>query len=201
MEFLMTHLLGTLILYKYSALFVITVIEGPFITMLAGYIASQGMISLAIAYPLIVVADLCSDSLFYALGYWGQLHIVKRFTRFAKVSIPTSDRMHSLFHRHTIRTLFLAKVTHAAGMPFLVAAGLAKVRYRKFLYANFLATIPKSMTFILIGYYYGKTFNTISQYLNYGTWAVLGLMMVTVFIYIIVGRRMYKKMLDGKSPS
>jgi len=195
MEFLMSHLLGTFLLYKYSALFVITVIEGPFITMFAGYISSQGLVSFAIAYPLIVVADLCSDSLFYALGYWGRLRIVKRFTQFAKVSVPTTDRMHSLFHRHTIKTLFIAKITHAAGMPFLVAAGVAKVKYRRFLFANFLATLPKSLTFFFIGYYYGKALNTISQYLSYGTWAVLGLMMLTVIIYIFVGRRMYKKML------
>jgi membrane protein DedA with SNARE-associated domain len=195
MEFLMAHLLGTFLLYKYSALFVITIIEGPFITMFAGYIASQGMISLAIAYPLIVVGDLCSDSLFYALGYWGHFRIVKRFTSFAKISVPTSQRMDSLFHRHTIKTLFIAKITHAAGMPFLVAAGLAKVRYRKFLFANFLATLPKSMTFILIGYYYGEALNTISQYLVFGTWIVLGLMALTVLIYVFVGRFMYKKML------
>jgi membrane protein DedA with SNARE-associated domain len=201
MPLLTTSLLSTFLLYKYSALFVITVIEGPLITMLVGYFASQGLISLALAYPLIVIADLCSDSFFYALGRGGHLRIVRRFSEFIRVSIPSGEMMHALFHKNTIKTLFLAKITHAAGMPFLIGAGLAKVKYKKFLFANFLATIPKSMTFILVGYYYGQAANQISKYLVYSTWVVLALMMTTVFAYILIGRHLYKKMLDGKHPA
>jgi membrane protein DedA with SNARE-associated domain len=198
MDIVSASLLAHFLLYKYTALFFITVVEGPLITMVAGYLASQGMINFAWAYVLIVIADLLGDSMYYGLGYWSRLRIVTRFSRFAKVSIPTAKKMESLFQKHAVRTMLIAKLTHAAGMPFLVGAGLAKIDFKKFLLANAIATFPKSLTFLLIGYYYGEATVSISRYLEYSTWIAVILMAVTVFVYILVGRIMYKKMLKNK---
>lgn len=178
---------------KYGLLFLITVVEGPIIMMAAGYAASLGFISFPIAYLLVVLADLTGDSIFYSIGYYGRDNGFGRLAKWVKIPTATSEKIKTLFHRHYAKTLILAKITHAAGMPFLVGAGLARIDYRKFLLFNFIATLPKAFAFLLVGYYFGAVAATIDRTLKYGTWITFGLIAVFLVAYLWIGRHFYQK--------
>ena len=47
------------------------IVEGPLVTILAGFLASLGQFNLLICYPLIVVGDVIGDVFMYAQGRWG----------------------------------------------------------------------------------------------------------------------------------
>ena len=78
----MEHILLLLTQYKYLLLFPIVVIEGPFITMISGFLMSTGVFNFFIAYPLIVLADLTGDAIFYCLGRWSGKSLLKFTARF-----------------------------------------------------------------------------------------------------------------------
>lgn len=183
---------------KYGLLFLITVVEGPLIMMAAGYAASLNFISFPIAYAFVVVADLVGDSIFYSIGYFGRDNGFGRLARWIKIPPSTAENMKGMFHRHYGKTLILAKITHAAGMPFLVGAGLARIDYRRFILFNFLATLPKALAFLTIGYYFGAAAATIDRYLKYGTWITLALIALMFIAYLSIGRIYYKKL--AKTP-
>jgi membrane protein DedA with SNARE-associated domain len=52
--FSLIQVIGWLVHYKYVVLFPIMVVEGPIITVLAGFLASLGSLNLLAAYSIVV---------------------------------------------------------------------------------------------------------------------------------------------------
>ena len=48
--------------------------------------------------------------------------------------------------------------TQALGSPILVAAGIAKAPFGKYILYNTLGSLPKVILFQVIGYYFGKSY-------------------------------------------
>jgi membrane protein DedA with SNARE-associated domain len=75
--------------------------------------------------------------------------------------------------------LFFGKLSHAVGGIILFAAGSAEIPLKEFLWFNFLATLPKSLILIAVGYYFGSTVSNFKKYLDF---TVLGLFVLTVVL-------------------
>lgn len=182
--------------YKYLLLFPIVVFEGPIITVIAGFLSSLGYLNIFIAYGVVVVGDIAGDIMYYALGYYGRERFVNRWGRFFGITSERVERLEKYFEKHTGKTLILVKLSQGIGAVVLVAAGIAKVPFRKFVWYNFIPTLPKSLILILIGYYSGESYVKISSYLDY---AAIGTVIVTVIFIVIyfIMRKLSKKYVDG----
>ena len=174
--------------YKYLFLFPIVVIEGPIITVIAGLLVSLGHLNVFIAYPLIVFADVVGDSLYYIIGYYGRIKFIERWGRFLGITKERVKKLENLFVSHTGKTLAIGKLTHAAGAVVLVAAGVARVPYWQFVWYNFLPTIPKSLAFLLVGYYFGKAYQQIDNYFNDIVLVLFVIFVLAVIVYILIKR-------------
>ncbi len=78
------HIIRFLIRYKYQVLFPITVIEGPIITIVSGFLVSRGYLSFASTLFVVLSGDLLSDSFLYGVGKFGRTIIQK--IAFLKIS-------------------------------------------------------------------------------------------------------------------
>jgi len=185
MIFSFTTIIQWLLTYKYFILFPVVVVEGPIATIIAGFLASIGHLNLYIAYGLIIVADVVGDSIYYALGRWGT-RFVERWGHYIGLTIERVKKIELHYTHHAGKTLILGKLAHSIEIPFLVFAGIAKVSYRKFLLYVFIPSIPKSLLFILIGYYFGRAFDEINRYLSYTAFIMLAAAIVLVIIYFII---------------
>ncbi|MFH0804797.1 MAG: DedA family protein [Patescibacteria group bacterium] len=183
-----------LIQYGYFVLFPIMVIEGPIITVIAGFLSSVGALNPFIAYAVVVAGDLAGDSIYYFLGRSGRYTSIERWGRFLGITPARVARLETHFGSHTGKTLIAGKLTHAVGSVILTAAGVARVPYRRFLWYNFLATIPKSLVFLLIGFYFGSAIARINRFLTFGTLAMIALLALTVLGYAAMQR--WAKKLD-----
>lgn len=83
-----------------------------------------------------------------------------------------------------MRVLILGKLTHAAGFAALIGAGAARMRFGPFLLANLLASIPKSLVFITIGYLFGEAHEAIGQWLTISSAVVLALVAGGAMIWL-----------------
>lgn len=181
-----------LIAHKYLLLFPFTVIEGPIVTIIAGFLSSLGYLNAFIAYGIIVIGDIVGDCLYYALGYYGGQKFVGRWGRFLRITQENVESLEEHFKNHSGKTLIIGKFTHAVGAVVLVAAGMAKMPLWKFIWYNFIATLPKSLILLLIGFYFGETYNRISKYLDYTAIGTISLAVIFIVIYFIV-RKASKK--------
>ena len=70
-----------------------------------------------------------------------------------------------------------------------MAAGIANVKILDFFLFNLIATIPKSLFFLLLGYYFGQAYVKLNKYLNYVSIGIL-----VIAILVIIGFYVYKRM-------
>lgn len=183
---------------KYGLIFLLTIIEGPLVAMIAGLFASLGFINLIVAYLVILAGDLVSDSLYYSIGFWGREKWIKKYGRFVLLDRAKLHKFETLVRYHAAKVLVIGKLTHLAGVPILLAAGLAKIPYKKFIWYDMLATLPKSLAFLLLGFYFGGLAGAIGSYLEYGTLIIGGLLALIFAGYLLAGKYLEKKLSDNK---
>lgn len=185
------HILFLLGTYQYLFLFPLVVVEGPIATVLAGFLASVGQLNLLLTYGVIVVADVTGDSLYYAFGRYGGRKFIERWGRFVGIKMQAVERMEKHFKQHAGKTLVIGKVTHAVGAVVLVAGGIAKVPFWKFVWYNLLPTIPKSLLLLLLGFYFGQAYAKINTYLDNAAIGIVLLTIVFVVVYVVAQRVIY----------
>lgn len=191
MVFSLTQVMGWLVYYKYAVLFPIMVVEGPIITVIAGFLSSLGHLNLLTAYSIVVLGDIVGDSLYYMAGRWGRTYLFRRWGRYVGVTIEGIIQFQEYLTKHPAKTRVVAKLSHVVGVPVIVAAGMANIPYWKFLGSIFLATVPKSLLLIMIGFYFGQGYAKIAKYLDYTTLGMIVLMTFVILFYPIAKRRVH----------
>lgn len=144
--------------YGYWALFVLSLFEGPLVTVFAAALAAQGLLNVAVIYGVVVAGDLVGDLGFYVAGRWllgpWARHGGMRRHRFADRIAALRDKLHA----QAGRILLFGKLTHSAGFAILLAAGAARIRLITYVFYNLLGTLPKAALLMAIGYYYGRLY-------------------------------------------
>lgn len=186
MIFSLALILQWLLRYKYFVFFPMMILEGPIVTIIAGFLSSLGYLNPFLIYGLAVLGDLVGDSLYYALGRYGRDRFIQRWGHYIGLHPERIEHLEKHFKRHGGKTLILGKWSHAFTAPGLVAAGVAKMDFRKYLGFNALSTLPKSFLFLLIGIYFGRAYVQINNYLIYTTFIMIALAALLVFVYLII---------------
>lgn len=174
-ELVRTH--GLLLLVPLS------VLEGPIVTVIAGYLASLGLLSLGGALAVVVAGDLVGDTLLYLAGRKGIKRIPLRWRNRLGLKPERVATLGAHFDLHGGRTLVLGKITHSAGAAILVAAGMARMPYAAFLMWNLLATLPKSAAFLALGYGFGAAYAQIDTWILRASVLLLGMLLLAGVVW------------------
>jgi membrane protein DedA with SNARE-associated domain len=185
MIFTFSKILELLAHYKYFILFPISIIEGPIVSVLAGLLASLGKLNFYLAWAILVMGDMAGDLIYYAIGHWGRKSFFDRYGHYIGV---TTDRLvwaEGFFGRHSKKTLLFGKWTQTFGMPILIAAGVVGQNIWEFIWVNFLATIPKSLLFLSIGFYFGSFYARVNNYYNDFIFISVILALLALMVYFV----------------
>ncbi|QYZ69773.1 DedA family protein [Neotabrizicola shimadae] len=150
------------------------IVEGPIVTIVAGWLAKLGLIPVWGAIAALVIADLIGDSILYLIGRRGVARLPERWRRRLGLTDARLAQVAEHFRRHGPRTLVLGKLTHTAGALVLVTAGSARMPVLPFLWWNLLATIPKTAVFFLIGWLFGAALPDVENALFWAAILLLG---------------------------
>ncbi|HLD22258.1 MAG TPA: alpha/beta fold hydrolase [Patescibacteria group bacterium] len=197
MIFSFEQIIPWLLHYKYIVLFPLMIIEGPIVTIIVGFLSSLGYFHLSVVYGVIIIGDLVGDSLYYVFGRWGKETLIQRWGKYIGITEERVVYLEKHFENHSGKTLLFGKLAHGVGGAVLAAAGVAKTPYTRFLWYNFLGTIPKSLLLLLIGYYFGRTYVQLNTYLDYT--AIMSVLLTVVFLLLyFVMMRVGKKQENNK---
>lgn len=164
--------------YSYLVLFPLAVIEGPIVTIIAGFLVSLGFMDWLPTYFTIIAGDLTGDMLYYSAGRWWLKNIYLRVLKFFNIKIKLYDKLKEALKKNKGPFLFFGKLSHAVGGLILFAAGDSGIPVKDYLWFNFLATLPKSLILLGVGFYFGSTVSSFRRALDF---TVLGLFILTAF--------------------
>ena len=167
--------------WNYVILAVLVAVEGPIATLLGAAAASAGLLHIKYVFFAASAGNLTADTLWYSLGYAGKLEWLLHYGRWFGVRRRHLERLQDGMHNHAPKILLLAKLTAGFVIPSLIAAGLAKVPWKKWF--PFIATGEMIWTgsLVLIGYYATETIKQIEHDVRY-----VGLTASILFILMIL---------------
>lgn len=157
--------LHTLQTHGLLLLFPLAILEGPIVTVIAAYVARLGYMNIVAVYVVVVIADLVGDAVFYYVGRASHGAVLVRWGPRLGLNDKRRAVFEQHFREHGGRTVLIGKLTHSAGLAILLAAGAFHVPFPKFLWFNFLGTVPKSLFFAIVGYTLGYAYAEIDSYI------------------------------------
>ncbi len=158
---------GLLLSWRYLALFPLLIIEGFFVTIIAGFLVSTGSLSFYLTLIVVVLGDIASDMFYYSLGHRSSSLIKTKWGKMLGLRPERLKRLESLYRKHGGKILIVAKLTNTVSLAAVVAAGLITMPFRRFISFSIVAAIPKAMMLLLVGYYFGHAYTDVSRVVEY----------------------------------
>jgi membrane protein DedA with SNARE-associated domain len=175
------------LVHGYWLMLIAMIIEGPIVTSAAAFATVSGYFNLYYIFILSLLGDLIGDIVYYAMGYWGRMKLVERFGHKFGLSKERLEKIDGLLNNHPIKTLTAIKLNPLTPLPGLMLVGASKMPLKKYVVISLAVTMPKSILFIVMGYYFGNLYDVIAYYGNFGF--AIALIVVLGFVAL----RIYRK--------
>jgi membrane protein DedA with SNARE-associated domain len=143
-----------LTVYGSALILPLSVIEGPVVAALTGFLSAQGYFSWYTAICLLLGGDLVGDLLYYWLGRGGAAALAVLGRRFG-LRRQVSPSVQRGLRENASKMLLIGKWTHSIGFVVLIGSGMLRVPLPQFVTVNFLAAIPKVGLLFGFGYFAG----------------------------------------------
>ncbi len=164
----LAQIIGLLETGGYILLFPIAIMEGPIVSVIAGFLVSLGIFNLFIVYAIIVVGDILGDAFWYLLGrYGGHWKYTQPIKNFFKLTPERIEQTRERFHTHRYKMMMASKLIHGVGSAGLFTAGLVRVPYMTFASTCLVVTLAQAAFFVGLGYFFGEAYEVIGRYLDY----------------------------------
>ncbi|MFQ5577788.1 MAG: DedA family protein, partial [Anaerolineae bacterium] len=135
-----------------------------------------------------MLAGVLADSFWYYLGYFGREQVIARWGRYINVDLATIGKMERvLFGEQANRVIFSAKLTSALIIPTLIAAGLAKMGWRRVMRAMVMAQVLWTLGLTVVGFIAADSFMLISRKVEHFGWLAGG-----AIALLFAGRIVYR---------
>lgn len=174
--------------YGYWITLPLMIIEGPIVTIVATFMATQGIFNVWVVLVLSIIGDIAGDVLLYWMGrIWG-MTFVQKIGKYMGITEKLVLKMEHFFERHGGKTVFSVKSTTGLCWATWVAAGIVKMNFGRFVWYSFLGGIVWSSFLVFMGYFFGELYEQIVEYIKFAGWIIFG-----IAALVIVVINVYKK--------
>jgi membrane protein DedA with SNARE-associated domain/rhodanese-related sulfurtransferase len=166
----------------------------------AGTLSSAHKFHVAYAIPVIMLACLISDSMWYLLGKRYGRKVLNLLCRFSLESDTCVSKTQGPMGRRGAVTLLFAKFVPGLSTMAAPIAGQAKMRYAKFAAYDMTGTLIWAGAWLFAGRFFGdlaKRSNDFFSMLGHFAVLLVLLMVVAVIVYRLLARRRFKRDLRG----
>ncbi|HYY09696.1 MAG TPA: DedA family protein [Kineosporiaceae bacterium] len=192
----LVYLLVALLVFGEAAVFAGFVLPGETAVVLGGVIAARQGIDLRLLVVLVVVSAVAGDSVGYEVGR----HFGDRVLRWGPLQRHEErlDRARAFLRERGAFAVFLGRWTAflRAVMPGL--AGVSRMPYRRFLLWNAIGGVVWGVTFCLVGYLAGNSYEAVERRIGVGGFVATVVLVVAVLVVLHLRRHRAE---PGPSPA
>ncbi len=185
---LVQHQLG---LWAYFLIAVLVMVEGPIATLVGAVAASAGYLHPVAVLVSASTGNLTADTLWYLLGYLGNIDWVTKYGRYAGLKPEQVTGLQEEIRKHVLKIIFIAKLTLGFVIPVLIATGLARVPIKRWFYALITAEFIWTGGLVYFGYHFGHYVRTLERGLQF--FALGGALLFSILTLRFVSRLRAKK--------
>lgn len=164
--------------YGYPVLFLLTFLEtsaflglvapGETIIVLCGFYAYRGVLDPWAVAGIAIVGAIAGDQVGYLLGRTYGHGLLTRFGKYVFLDRKRLRLTERYYGRHGGKTVFFGRFMSILRSFGPVVAGISRMRYPTFLMWSVLSCIVWGATFTVLGYFFGKSWEVIEEYLGWG---------------------------------
>ena len=148
-------------------------------TILGALLASTGALRPGWVFAAASLGNLSADIGWYMLGYLGRFEVLLRHIGWLRKHQERIDRLEHEMTQHAVKILLVTKLTLSMSIPALIAAGMARVPWRRWLPVLLLAECIWTGSLVIIGLYLGHYVKQLEQGMQ-----IVAVMGVLVFLGI-----------------
>ena len=170
-------------------------VSSEVVILFAGFLASQGKLSLIPVILWATAGNLSGSILAYYIGRVGGRPLFLRYGRYVFIKERELDRAERWFEKYGHEAVLIGRMVPVIRAFISVPAGVAEMRFGKFLIYSTVGVIPWDIGLALAGYFLGEQWHEITKYFDVATIIVSALLLVAVayFVYIHLKQRSNKK--------
>jgi membrane protein DedA with SNARE-associated domain/membrane-associated phospholipid phosphatase len=174
-----------------SSAFVGLLVPGESVVVVAGFLASQGILDLGDCLWLIALGAVLGDSVGYSFGKAIGRGYFERNRKLLLLKEKHIRKVDGYFERHGGKTVFFGRFVGVlrAMAPFV--AGMSRMPYRKFALYNIAGGVIWAATFTILGYFFGRSWRLIEHWSGRAGVFIL-------FLFLVLGAfaYLYKKIVS-----
>ncbi|MEJ7631864.1 MAG: DedA family protein [Rubrobacteraceae bacterium] len=165
--------------YGVPAVFVLMLLESmgilipsEAISPFAGYLVSQGKMSLLAAVAAGVLGNVVGSWVAYFIGLWGGRELWFHYGKYVGVREHHLTIAEKWFDKYGEVTVFVSRCLPVVRTFISFPAGTAKMNFAKFTFYTFAGCVPWVFALTYLGFVLGENWETIGDYLHYLDYAV-----------------------------
>ena len=176
--------------YGYLLLFPLAIMEGPIVTVIAGFLVTTSVFNPFVVYAIVVFGDVLGDAFWYLTGrFGGGWKFTKWIEGMFGITPNSIDSARQKFADHRFKMMTVAKLAYGIGSAGLVAAGIVRVPYLLFATTCLIVTLTQAAFFLGLGMLFGAAYEQVAVYINYFAAATLALSFFAIVFGIWYVRR------------
>ena len=157
----------------------------------AGVASRAGGLHWYYALPACLIGALLGDSLMYSIGYFFGAKVLKEHPWWSGFLTAEREKtIEDLIHKHGIKAFFVARFLVGLRSPFYLTAGILRVKYRWFLFADFICASIVISGFFGLSYAFGDRIEALIGHAETGlTLAVVAATVMAVAAFFLFRKR------------
>ncbi|HQG31868.1 MAG TPA: bifunctional DedA family/phosphatase PAP2 family protein [Deltaproteobacteria bacterium] len=174
-----------------SSAFLGLIVPGEIVMVLAGFLVSHGYLDLIDCIVVISLGAILGDSTGYAIGKMVGKGYFERHERFLLFKRRHVRRVEAYFARHGGMTVFWGRFVRLLRVLVPFTAGMSGMRFRSFVLYNIAGGALWAVTFTLLGYYFGRSWQLTQKWTGRaGVFILFMVLVIAVFGYL------YRKLVE-----
>jgi membrane protein DedA with SNARE-associated domain len=182
--------------YGYLIIFIVTLLEGETILIIAGFAAYQGYLDLELAILSAFSGSTLADQIFFHIARKNSRYVLRRYRKF--------NRYYNVIRRYIDRygsaVVLMARYMYGIRTALIIMVGISGMNKFKFAILNIIAAAIWAVSFGYAGFFFGKVaeevVGDVQRYQLYG-WGIL--LIAISLLYLVSKLRLKQLKKQGES--
>ena len=158
------------------------VVPGQFLVVIAGFLAKKGVFDLGDVIWVSALGAIAGDLLGYFLGRKYGYRFILKYGKYVLFKKKHFEKTRILINKNPGKTLIIGRFNSLARSFAPFAAGATNLSFPVFFFYNIIGGITWAISFSLIGYIFGKSYEVASKY--FGEFVLIAIITSILIIYL-----------------